>query len=247
MLTVHGRTRCQFYSGKADWTAIGEVKKAVSIPVVANGDCASLADAASMLAQSGADAVMIGRSAIGAAVVRWRCRSLSGAWHSPGRNTSARSAKARRSNISRLCSKSWVPAHGVRHARKHLAAYAEWAGVRDGALLRQRLVTARVPERGQVHPSPTVRFSFVERRRHERALCSPGTGAGGPATANGDAGKLLNALPHPVVAVLPDGSIANANPAAEAFFGMSRTSLWHAETRQSCRGGTRRSCPSSNK
>src|ERR1700732_4420797 len=41
-----------------------------------------------------------------------------------------------------------------------------------------------------------------------------------------DAAKLLNALPHPVVAVLPDGSIANANSAAEAFFGMSRTSLW---------------------
>ncbi|MGB8900039.1 MAG: tRNA-dihydrouridine synthase [Methylocella sp.] len=65
MLTVHGRTRCQFYSAKADWTAIGEVKKAVSIPVVANGDCASLADATAILAQSGADAVMIGRSAIG--------------------------------------------------------------------------------------------------------------------------------------------------------------------------------------
>lgn len=65
MLTVHGRARCQFYSAKADWTAIAEVKKAVSIPVAANGDCASLADAASMLAQSGADAVMIGRSTIG--------------------------------------------------------------------------------------------------------------------------------------------------------------------------------------
>src|ERR1019366_10429509 len=65
MLSVHGRTRCQFYAAKADWAAIGEVKKAVSIPVAANGDCASLADAAVMLAQSGADAVMIGRSAAG--------------------------------------------------------------------------------------------------------------------------------------------------------------------------------------
>ncbi len=48
----------------------------------------------------------------------------------------------------------------------------------------------------------------------------------GTAAAGCDAAKLLNALPHPVVAVLPDGSIAEANPAAEAFFGMSRTSLW---------------------
>src|SRR5205807_6292778 len=65
MLTVHSRTRCQFYSAQADWTAIGKVKQAVSIPVAANGDCGSLADAAAILAQSGADAVMIGRSASG--------------------------------------------------------------------------------------------------------------------------------------------------------------------------------------
>lgn len=57
-------------------------------------------------------------------------------------------------------------------------------------------------------------------------FASQGPARAEPAAANGDAAKLLNALPHPVVAVLPDGSITNANPAAEAFFGMSRTSLW---------------------
>ncbi|MGH6820968.1 MAG: PAS domain-containing protein, partial [Methylocella sp.] len=51
-------------------------------------------------------------------------------------------------------------------------------------------------------------------------------GSAGTAATGCDAAKLLNALPHPVVAVLPDGSIADANSAAEAFFGMSRTSLW---------------------
>lgn len=66
MVTVHGRTRCQFYQGKADWRAIALVKQAVSIPVVANGDVATALDAAEILEQSGADAVMAGRSHYGA-------------------------------------------------------------------------------------------------------------------------------------------------------------------------------------
>ncbi|MBZ9854553.1 tRNA dihydrouridine synthase DusB [Mesorhizobium sp. CA13] len=66
MVTVHGRTRCQFYQGKADWRAIARVKAAVSIPVVANGDVSSPAQAAAALEQSGADAVMVGRAHYGA-------------------------------------------------------------------------------------------------------------------------------------------------------------------------------------
>jgi nifR3 family TIM-barrel protein len=66
MVTVHGRTRCQFYQGKADWRAIARVKEAVSIPVVANGDVSSPVEAATILEQSGADAVMIGRAHYGA-------------------------------------------------------------------------------------------------------------------------------------------------------------------------------------
>ncbi len=63
---VHGRTRCQFYQGKADWRAIARIKQAVSIPVVANGDVGTPADAAAILENSGADAVMIGRAHYGA-------------------------------------------------------------------------------------------------------------------------------------------------------------------------------------
>ncbi len=65
MITVHGRTRCQFYTGRADWRAIGEVVRAVSVPVIANGDICSARDARAALAASGAAGVMIGRGVQG--------------------------------------------------------------------------------------------------------------------------------------------------------------------------------------
>lgn len=65
MITIHGRTRCQFYKGRADWPAIAQIKEAVDIPVIANGDITSAAAAETALAASGADGVMIGRGVQG--------------------------------------------------------------------------------------------------------------------------------------------------------------------------------------
>ncbi len=76
-ITVHGRTREQYYSGKADWSMIAAVKRAVDIPVVGNGDVVDAASAMAMMKETGCDFVMVGRGALGNP---WIFRELTAAW-----------------------------------------------------------------------------------------------------------------------------------------------------------------------
>jgi nifR3 family TIM-barrel protein len=142
MATVHGRTRAQFYSGRANWRALRPVVEAVGIPIVVNGDCTSLQDARAMLDQSGASAVMIGRAAVGAP---WLVGAVSRALANgdPLRLPSvAQRLEAALEHLDWLVDK-FGPRAGLRHSRKHLAAYARTAGA--PVELQRNLVTADEP------------------------------------------------------------------------------------------------------
>lgn len=162
LVTVHGRTRCQFYKGKADWHAIARVKDAISIPVIANGDCLGYDDADAMLAASGADAVMIGRGAYGRP---WL----------PGHVAHYLATGERLADPAGAELSDMVIAHyedmlshygampGMRIARKHLGWYLDGAGgapSRSG--LRKTLMTSNNP--AEVIRLTETLFSTLDQR-----------------------------------------------------------------------------------
>ncbi|MEO0990898.1 MAG: tRNA dihydrouridine synthase DusB [Pseudomonadota bacterium] len=142
MITIHGRTRCQFYKGKADWRAIRAVKDAVRIPVVANGDIATTSQAREALAQSGADGVMIGRGAQG---VPWRPAEVAAnLFGTPPPRIPEGDAFARMvtDHYAEMLS-FYGKALGLKVARKHLGWYMDHAGT--PAMLRRQVLTATEP------------------------------------------------------------------------------------------------------
>lgn len=136
MITIHGRTRMQFYKGTADWDAIARVREAVAVPLIANGDVTSRADIDECLRRSGADAVMVGRAAQGQP---WICGELAGSASVPV-NRAARNAVA-------LEHYGMMISHygedvGVRHARKHIGWYLETLAPQTPASRKVRLMTS---------------------------------------------------------------------------------------------------------
>jgi nifR3 family TIM-barrel protein len=156
MITVHGRTRCQFYKGTADWAAVREVRDAVTVPLVVNGDITSFEKAIQALEVSGADAVMIGRGAQGQPWLPGQIgRRLETGQVETTPSLSEQLAHVR-ALYDEVCSHYGLRI-GLKHARKHLgwalevAAQCSRAPAETLKSWRQRILTAEDPHR--VHRS----------------------------------------------------------------------------------------------
>lgn len=156
LVTIHGRTRMQFYEGRADWDAIRAVREVISIPLIANGDVETAGDAQEILRRSGADAVMIGRGCQGRP---WHAGVLAGA------------PEPRRQEIAdiavehyRMMLDFYGEAVAIRHARKHLGWYLQrFAPALSGAE-KAEIMTSRDPREVTARLYDALAVNIVDSR-----------------------------------------------------------------------------------
>ncbi|MCD2471103.1 tRNA dihydrouridine synthase DusB [Jiella sp. MQZ9-1] len=169
MVTVHGRTRMDFYDGTADWRAIRAVKDGLSIPLVANGDLVSFGQLGEMLAQSGADAVMIGRGAYGRP---WLPGLMAGAIALEDLSGTRLSTFVQEHYEAMLDHYGAVT--GTRHARKHLGWYLDRFAAAGGVVLpdqRKAVMTGTDPV--AVKRAVAQLFAGVSLADIESAIAAP--------------------------------------------------------------------------
>jgi nifR3 family TIM-barrel protein len=142
MITIHGRTRCQFYKGAADWAAIGPVVRAAGVPVIANGDIVDAATARAALAASGAAGVMVGRGSQGQPWVLAQIAAALFGTAAPRIPTGAALVDMVAAHYEAMLA-FYGEALGLRVARKHLGWYMNRAG--PDAATRRAVLTATRP------------------------------------------------------------------------------------------------------
>jgi tRNA-dihydrouridine synthase B len=158
LVTVHGRTRCQFYTGKADWAAIRQVRDAISIPLIANGDGVTAEDAKSMLEKSGADGIMIGRGAYGRpwwpGVIAEALEEGSGI---------AEPTLSEEAEIVALHHQRILSAHGTQHGNRIARKHVGWA-------------ITRLAERRRIGEAEAAKWRVALLRTNDNQLVARGIG-----------------------------------------------------------------------
>ena len=144
MITVHGRTRCQFYKGKADWLALRRVKERIVIPLVVNGDIRNLSEAIEAMEKSGADAVMIGRGSYGRPWLAGQIAAEAGSAKFKGPAASGALCDYIIDHYQAMI-QIYGAKTGVRHARKHLGWYLDAHTTDVAPQLRQKIMTEIEP------------------------------------------------------------------------------------------------------